>query len=39
MDGIFNTEKNDFKCDVAMSCVLYKPIGEKDEEGNHIEPA
>ena len=39
IDGIFNTEKNAFKCNVAMSYVLYKPIHDKDEKGNNIEPA
>ena len=35
IDGIFNTEKNAFKCNVAMSYVIYKPIYEKDEYGNN----
>ena len=38
MEGIFNTEKNAFKCNVAMSYVIYKPLYEKDEKGNNIEP-
>ena len=38
MEGIFNTEKNALKGNIAMSYVIYKPIYEKDEKGNNIEP-
>ena len=36
IDGIFNTEKNAFKCNVSMSYVIYKPIYEKDANGYNV---
>ena len=33
IEKIFTTEKNAFKCNVAMAFVLYTPVYEKDENG------
>ena len=39
MEGIFNSEKNAFKFNITMASVIYKPLVNKDEEGNNKHPA